>query len=97
MFYLVCRADQLPKNLHEHTKPVDFSGSTSYYPRVVQADSPSDAIDRAFYPDPYKPAGRRKLMVVELGRFHSFTAEPKKEYDLTYDGVMVNLEPNLPF
>lgn len=75
MLYLVCRADQLPREFTAK-KPAMFRPSLTHYPRVVVARSPQDAIDKAFQPEPYQPGGKRDLLVIELGEIFEFTAMP---------------------
>ena len=81
MLYLVCRADQLPQEIILD-RAMKFSGNTSYYPRIVFADSEEDAIDRAFSPEKYEPGGARNLVVIELGEIHEFVAKPVRNYEL---------------
>ena len=83
MLYLVCRTDQLTPILRDPPAPISgFSGSNTYYPRIVEAEGPEDAIDRAFYPERFEPGGVRKLSVIELGEFFNYIARPRAEYVL---------------
>jgi len=75
MLYLICRADQVPHKFSIN-RPVEFKPSVAHYPRIVWADFPEEAIERAFLPEQYKPGGARDLVVIELGDVFQFTATP---------------------
>lgn len=77
--YLVLKNDQLPDNRYTDG-PIELRGE--YYPRLVKACSPEDAIDKAFAPDKYRPGGERKLLVFELSTLTEFIAKPIRNYEL---------------
>lgn len=84
MMYLICRADQVPNSIDAHGGGESLA-TGMWYPRFVYAPSPEDAIDRAFSPEDYKPAGKRELVVIELGEIYEFVASPPppRKYVLT--------------
>jgi hypothetical protein len=74
MLYMICRADQLPMNFDRRRAVTIKPGQ--FYPRIVEAEHPEEAIDKAFQPEPYKPGGARDLIVIALGGVWQYRAVP---------------------